>query len=489
MPFNQVQCDRLDVWDRDSPGWRKLERSVGELIGGQAPRRLGQTTRGAPSVAGVSVCVLPFSNMSGDAEQEYFADGISEDIITDLSKVSALSVVARNTAFTFKSKAIDVPTVARQLGVSHVLEGSVRKSGSRVRITAQLIDGAAGDHLWAERWDRELDDIFALQDEISEAIVAALRVKLLPRERKAIERRDTSVPEAYDLYLLARQFWVSGNEGDRRRDEAILRLCRQATALDPDYARAWALMALVQTELRFRHGQEEDDGVAAAEQALRIDGSLAEAHAVRARYLAEQGRLEESRAAINTALQLDPESWEVSREAGTLAFREGRVAEAVPYFERATALMENDYFDPGFLAVCYTALNQPGQAARAAQITVQRAERAVASDGGNGAALAHGAYSLACLGEVGRAREWASRALLIDPDNLITRYRLACLFANQLSDPGSALAMLELYFRGCSMRRLRYAETDPDLDPLRDDPRYRAMVAAAAARLAESGVQ
>ena len=138
-----------------------------------------------PSQAGrFSICVLPFANMSGDAEQEYFSDGISEDIITDLSNVSALNVVSRNTAFTFKGKSVDVRQVASQLNVSHVLEGSVRKAGGRVRITAQLIDGSNDSHVWAERYDRDLNDIFAIQDEISHAIVDALKVKLLPEEEK-----------------------------------------------------------------------------------------------------------------------------------------------------------------------------------------------------------------------------------------------------------------------------------------------------------------
>src|ERR1700736_2790998 len=133
-----------------------------------------------------SICVLPFANMSGDAEQEYFSDGISEDIITDLSQVSALHVVSRNTAFTFKAKSVDVRQVASQLKVSHVLEGSVRKAAGRVRITAQLIDGSNDSHVWAKRYDRDLNDIFALQDEISHAIVDALKVTLLPEEKKAI---------------------------------------------------------------------------------------------------------------------------------------------------------------------------------------------------------------------------------------------------------------------------------------------------------------
>src|SRR6202000_3491129 len=198
----------------------------------------------------LSICVLPFANMSGDVEQEYFSDGISEDIITDLSKVSSLSIVSRNSSFMYKGKNVDLPKVARELKVSHVLEGSVRKSGGRVRITAQLIDGATNDHVWAERYDRDLSDIFALQDEISEAIVAALKLKLLPEEKKAIETRGTDNVDAYNLYLMARQNYATGLESDVRRIEVIVRLCARAVEIDPNYARAWALMALGQALLR-----------------------------------------------------------------------------------------------------------------------------------------------------------------------------------------------------------------------------------------------
>jgi Flp pilus assembly protein TadB len=210
MPFNQIQCADLSAWDGSSehPGWQKLEASVSTLAGTKSkPAESRRSHKRA-----ICICVLPFANMSGDSEQEYFSDGISEDITTDLSKVSALGVIARNTAFTFKGQAVDVCDVARKLGVSHVLEGSVRKAGTRIRITAQLIDGETGDHVWADRFDRDLDDIFAIQDEISKAIVAALKVKLLPEEKKAIEQRGTTNVEAYKLYLLARQYWVTGKE-------------------------------------------------------------------------------------------------------------------------------------------------------------------------------------------------------------------------------------------------------------------------------------
>ena len=252
------------------------------LVGNVSGLTPAGATAGAPAEASQAlhrICVLPFVNMSGDAEQEYFSDGISEDITTDLSKVSALAVTARHTAFTFKGQAIDVRDVAQRLGVSHVLEGSVRKSEGRVRITAQLIDGSTADHLWAERYDRNLTDIFGIQDEISEAIVAALKVKLLPEEKKAIEQRGTANADAYNHYLRARQYWITGDFGDRRREERTIRLCQRAVEIDPDYAQAWALMGVAQANLRYAYSGNEglDDGIAAAERAMALDPTIAEA--------------------------------------------------------------------------------------------------------------------------------------------------------------------------------------------------------------------
>src|SRR3954449_174618 len=281
MPFNQIQCADLKAWDgqRTAAGWRKLAASVSELAGSPPAK----TTEARVSERDVSICVLPFQNMSGDPEQEYFSDGISEDITTDLSKVSALEVIARNTAFTFKGQSVDVCEVARKLGITHVLEGSVRKAGGRVRINAQLIDGSSGDHVWAERYDRDLEDIFAIQDEISKAIVRALRLKLLPEEKKAIEKHGTNNVEAYNLYLLARQYWITGNHGDPRREERVMRICSRAVEIDPYYAQAWALLAIAQANLRYGFGYKVDDGYAAAHTALSIDPSVAEAHCARAR--------------------------------------------------------------------------------------------------------------------------------------------------------------------------------------------------------------
>lgn len=485
MPFNQIQCADLDGWlgDTSAAGWHKVAASVASLVGEvQAPARAEAAAAPAKRIA---VCVLPFINMSGDPEQEYFSDGISEDIITDLSKVSALSVVARNTAFTYKGKVVDVKGVARELGVTHVLEGSVRKAGGRVRINAQLIDGAAGDHVWADRYDRDLDDIFAIQDEISKAIVGALQLKLLPKEKKAIEHRGTSSPDAYNLYLMARQHWISGNDGDSRRDEVVVRICRQATTIDPDYGKAWALMALAQAELRFRHDRVDQDALAAAERALRLDPTLAEAHCVKARYLADQdGRPDEALRQIEVAIGLAPNSWEVNKEAARLLFRRGDMAGAVPYFEKAAQLMDSDYHAPGMLQTCYGALRDTQGMHRSAVMTLARVEKALASDPTNGAALGLGAAALAALGENERAKQWIERALLIAPENLTMRYNLVCALTVELRDYDAALDLLDTFVDKMNGMLVSHLAIDPDVDGLRSNPRFGRMMSDAQARLA-----
>jgi adenylate cyclase len=434
----------------------------------------------------VTICVLPFANMSGDPEQEYFSDGISEDIITDLSKVSALWVAARNTAFTFKGKHVDVAQVARQLRVGHVLEGSVRKAGGRVRITAQLIDGGTGGHVWAERYDRDLNDIFALQDEISEAIVTALKLKLLPEEKKAIEQRGTSSAEAYKLYLMARQYWVTGNVGDARRSESVIRLCRRATEIDPGYALPWALMAHAQGSLRFHHGITGDGGLAAAERAIALDDNLAEAHAARARVLLDDSRRDEALREIETALRLDRDSATVNGTAATWYYTARRFGEAIPHYEKAAAAMESEYSYASMLISCYKAIGDRDGELRAARRALERAEKVVAQDPANGSAMSHGVAALAALGESERAKEWAERALLLDPDNTNMRYNFACMYILDLHDHDAALDILESVLAKVRIEALRWIRTDPDLDAIRDHQRFRAMLAAAEARLADT---
>ncbi len=486
LPFNEIQCVDLAGWSGEAtaPGWRKVADSVAALAGGEAAAQpAARGRRDTPAAARkLSVCVLPFENMSGDPEQEYFSDGISEDIITDLSKVSALEVTARNTAFTFKGKAVRVPDVARELGVSHVLEGSVRKAGARVRISAQLIDGATGNHVWADRYDRDLTDIFALQDEISEAIVSALRVKLAPAEKSAIERRGTASPDAYEVYLMGRQTWLRG-ESSARSLEAILRLARRATEIDPDYAQAWALMAFAQATLRLRHDRKDLDGLPAAERAMALDPQLAEPHAVKARILAEDGRTEEAEAEVQTALALDPESVEVNEAAAYQRYRQRRFADAIPYYERAAAAPEAPIGLSGMLMSCYAALGDKAGQARTARMSLERAQAALAKDPNDTDAIGFGACAYSVLGDADSARAWARRAMLIDPDNRMTRYNLACALGADIGDHDGALDLLGPYFATATAAELAHIRVDPDLDALRTEPRYIAMLAEADARV------
>jgi len=487
MPFDQTQCADLTGWtgDAQASGWLKVVGSIAELTGRATSHPSDGAQDSPPRSARppLSVCVLPFANMSGDPEQEYFSDGISEDIITDLSKISALSVVSRNSAFQFKGRHVDVRQVARQLGVSHVLEGSVRKAGARVRITAQLIEGAADSHVWAERYDRDLTDIFALQDEISQAIVGALRLKLLPAEKSAIGRRGTDNADAYNLYLMARRHWVSGNS-DLLGLEELLRLCRGAVSIDPSYAHAWALMALAQTTLHFRYGVAGEDGLAAAERALSLDATLAEPHAVKARHFAAHDRDEEAEAEIELALRLDPQSYDVNFSAAFIRFRQRRLPDAINFFEAATRLSDTSFGAPGMLISCYAALGDAQGLSRSARLALERAEGALADDQSNGQAMGMGVGALAALGEHARAREWIARALLIDPGNRSMRYNLACALSLNMGDVNGANELLEPYLATATPSELEHAAIDPDLNPLREDPRFLSMFAAARARVA-----
>ena len=444
-----------------------------------------QSLRAEPAVATsqrVRLCVLPFANMSGDPEQEYFSDGITEDVITDLSKISALWVAARNTAFTFKGKNVDVLQVARQLKASHVLEGSVRKAGRRVRITAQLIDGASGGHVWAERYDRDLEDIFALQDQISEAIVTALKLKLLPEEKKAIEARGTTNPQAYKLYLMARHS-LMGNVGAARNSEAIIRLCQRATQIDPDYDRAWALMAWAQGQLRLMAGKTGDGGLAAAERALALNPRLAEAHAAKARVLTAEAQFAEAKIEVETALELDLESYEVNITAARWCYAMRDHRQAISFFEKAASETVTDFWAAGMLPGLYLAVHDPEGARVAARRAAERCERVVAIEPDNGSAIAFLVTALAVLGEAERKNEWIERAVLLDPDNMNMHYNLACVLIAIAHDNNAGLDLLAFVLNRCLADTVNWMQSDVDLDPVRDHPRFRAMLAGAQARL------
>jgi len=489
MDVRAIHTTDLDDWGEDpaSPAIQECLHALGVMITRAQAAQVAKAGKASPasSAAGeakrFAICVLPFTNMSGDPEQDYFSDGITEDIITDLSKVSALAVTSSNTAFRYKGQHADIPKVVRELRVTHVLEGSVRKAGGRIRINAQMIDGATDNHIWAERYDRDASDIFAIQDEISQAIVKALKLRLLPEEKQAIERRGTSSVEAHDLYLMARQIYVTNQEYDERSAQAIVRMCTRATEIDPRYAQAWAMMAMGYRSLRAL-GVQSDEDMVATERALALDPDLVEAHAVKAYILLLKGDTDTAAAEIAIALQLDPESYEANRSAARLNYQLHRYKDAVRLFEKAASLMETDINSAAMSISCYTALGDTASRQRVAEQALKRAEAILARDQNNSGVLGYSAYALAALGDGERAKVRMNRALLIDPDNFSMIYAFACALSVYIKDKGAALEMLDSAFTKISEAFLPYAKADPDFEFLRDDPRYKAMVATAEAR-------
>ena len=491
MDVRAIHTTDLDGW-REDPGDSKVQgllRALAAVVarsGAPVSHASVEATPPPSRAPRIAICVLPFANMSGDPEQEYFSDGITEDIITDLSKVSALAVISRNSAFVYKGKNVDLPRVASELKVSHVLEGSVRKAGGRVRISAQLIDGDSNNHVWAERYDRDSSDIFALQDEISQAIVKALKLRLLPEEKQAIERRGTDNAAAHDLYLMARQIYVTNQETAEREAQAIVRLCTRATEIDPGYAQAWALMAMGFRNLRAL-GVHTDDGMLAAERALMLAPNLAEAHAVKAYILLMEGNADAAADEVGIALRLDPESYEANRTAGRLNYQLHRYEQAVRLYEKAASLMDGDLSSVLTLVSRYAVLGNAAGLHSAAERGLKRADAMLLRDQNNSGVVAYSAYALAALGEGERAKARMQRAMVIDPGNWNMRYNFACALSVYLRDKEAALEMLRSVFATISDANLPYAKADPDLAFVRDDPRHPAMVAEAEARLASTG--
>jgi adenylate cyclase len=429
-----------------------------------------------------SIVVLPFSNMSGDPSQDYFSDGISEDIITDLSKISGLFVVARNTAFTFKGMHVDVDQVAGRLGVQYVLEGSVRKAQDRVRINAQLIDGRTSGHVWAERFDRDAKEIFALQDEISRNIVEALRLKLLPGEAEHIAHRDTGNPEAYRYYLMGRSFFLRGYT--KRMLRLAKRMFGRALEIDPYYARALAGIADCNSHLL----DSGDTGITTqeilrqSEDALAIDPNLAEAHSSRGLALYTAGRYAEADASFARALALNGDLFEARLFSGRNCFNQGQYERAAALFEQAAALKQDDFRALGLEAMCYQSLGRTAECVATSRRALSRIEKAVADRPDDADAMAFGAGLLAALGERERCHDWAERAAIIEPEDMYMQYNLACAYAT-LGDAEQALDRLEQALAQNPLPSLiEYLKNDSDLEPVRKSPRYEALLKRLSAR-------
>ena len=466
--------NRLSVMfeDRGEQQLKNIEKPIrvydvlfDEPIGVEMPA----TIKDKPSIA-----VLPFTNMSGDPEQEYFSDGITEDIITDLSKISALSVIARHTSFTYKGKAVKVQNVGKELGADFILEGSVRKAGARVRVTGQLINSSDGTHIWADRFDRDLTDIFTIQDEITHAIVEQLKVKLLPQEKMSIQQAPTDNVEAYTCYLKARELFHRGSKSGYK---AAREMFVKATVLDPSYARAYAGIADCDTFLYLRTTEpiSFEAILAMSDKALALDDGLAEAYASRGAALSAVKRYPEAEVEFEKAISLDPNSFEAHYFYARACVFQGKIEQATTLFERAAAIKPDDYASFCILVQFYNSLGRKEDAKEAARRGAKLAERQLTLHPDDAKAAELGSGALIEIGEGDRAREWIARAMALEPDNPITHYNAACSYA-LLGDIDKAFELLEGGVALGGPEWGRWLEHDSSLDPLRGDPRYAQLV-------------
>ena len=428
----------------------------------------------APRTDKPSVAILPFINMSNDPEQEFFSDGITEDIITDLSKVSGLFVLGRSTVFACKGQALDLVQVARRFGVSYLVEGSVRKAGNRVRITAQLIEGSTGGHVWADRYDRDLTDIFAVQDDITKTIVKQLKITLLPEEKKAIEQAPTASAEAYLYCLKARELYYRGSRSALSLAKVLF---EKAVAVDAFYALAYAGLADCNSALYSIHsvGISADQILAAADKALALDASLAEAHAARGLALMVGGNRTEAASAFERALAIDPNCYQAHFEYAGFCAMSGDYEAAIKHGLRALEIQPEDWKPTSYLSQAYRSLGNIEQSEYYTRLLLKRTEAALRLNPDESAAAFMAAVGHARFGERERALECLAQAFAPDPEDNFVRYNAACAYV-MLGDFDLGIDLLEIYLPLVGPDRKQWFLNDSDLDPIRSHPRYQKLL-------------
>jgi serine/threonine protein kinase/tetratricopeptide (TPR) repeat protein len=421
-----------------------------------------------------SIAVLPFTNMSADPENEYFTDGMAEEIINALSKIKSLGVASRTSTFAFKGTTEDIREIGKKLEVSAVLEGSVRKMGTKIRVTAQLINVANGLQLWSDKYDRELEDVFAIQDEIAQNIVKALRVVISEDEKRAIEKNPTENVEAYDYYLRGRKFF---HQNRRTSLEFARKMFTRAIEVDPNYARAYAGIADCCSILYMYFDARESNlkqADKASQTALDLDPDLAEAHSARGLSYSLSKRYEQAHKEFEIAMKLDPKLYEAPYFYGRACLAQGHASEAAPLFELAAKLRPEDYHATTFLASAYTAQGRIGEASKASHRAVKAIEKWLDINPDDARALNIGATIWSNLGETEKALDWAKRSLDIDPEDPQLLYNVACVYAIE-GRKDDALQCLELAIdKGYGHRE--WIEHDSDLNSLRTDRRFQALL-------------
>ena len=420
-----------------------------------------------------SIAVLPFVDMSPTRDQDYFCEGVADELINALTHIDGLRVASRSSSFQFTGSAVDIQAAGTKLGVETVLEGSVRKAGDRLRVTVQLINVADGYHRWSERYDRTMEDVFAIQDEIAESVATSLRGILSPEEKQALARPEASV-DAYECFLRGRKHFAGHSRGGY---DAARLMFERTIELDPNYAPAYALLATIHGWVVEWWGGGQADYEAAEKasaKAVELAPDLAEAQAARGFVLTLNDRYEEAEAIFEKAIALNPRSYEAHYLYARMCFAWGKTEKSAELFRLAGAAEADDFQSMTLMGQSLRILGRTEEAKAATREAVRRAERRLELDPTDARALSLGGNALDHDGQFERAMRWSSKALELHPDDLSVLVNGACLRARHgLKD--EAIALLERVF-AMGYGRRDWVERDPDYESLRDDPRFKKML-------------
>ena len=420
-----------------------------------------------------SIAVLPFADLSAERDQEHFSDGVAEEILNALSKVGGLHVPARTSCFAFRGVSLDAREIGKRLGVETLLDGSIRKAGKRVRISVQLVDASNGYQLWSERFDREIEDIFAIQDEIARSVLESLGLALTEREEFRFLKPSTTNIEAYELYLRGRKHF---HKWTRQNVEFARQMFERAVKIDPEFAAAWAGLANTYVDL-FRWGRKPRDleeAQRASEHALKLNPNLAEAHASVGQALAIQRRYAEAAIAFDRAIKEDPTFFDAYYLYGRMSFESGDIEKAARLFEKARAVRPDDYQSPTLMGQALTEMGRQDDARRANELAVESIEKHLELNPDEARAYSLGASVLIRLGETERSKQWTEQAITLVPNDPLILYNAACNWA-LLGEDDRALDGLERALEA-GVAVADWIQHDPDFESLRSHPRFQTIV-------------
>jgi adenylate cyclase len=455
-------------------GYRFIAPLSSQSLQGTQPESNQGTTLTAEPHQPRTLAVLPFLDMSPGRDQDHFCEGLAEEVINALTQVEGLRVAARTASFQFRANDADLPTIGRKLRVESLLEGSVRKSGDRLRITVQLVEVESGFHRWSRRFECELDDVFAIQDEIAASVVASLRGNVLTEDEKQALQRPQTESAAYEYYLRGRQLLPRMTQSDLEKSSEMFEC---AVEQDANYGPAWAGLAMVHATLYEWFGANEDNllkAERASRRAEQLTPSLAEAHVARGFTLSLSRRYDEAAKQFEEAIRLNRHLFDAYYYFARSSFASGQVARSAELFSKAADARREDFQSPVLLAQSLRMLGSPEESRRAIREGINRAEQSLMLNPSDGRTLAMGSIALFEDGQAARAMEWSQRSLDLYPNDMSTLINAACLRA-RAGQKEEALALLERVFaRGWGKRD--WIEHDPDYDIMRDDPRFKTLL-------------